>query len=130
MIKELNDFSNEVGYDIISYSNDEITTVTSIDPDSQTIVIFDDFVCEKEIKKLLDYFMQGRNKSCSVLYLSQSFFDTPKCIRINCTHYILYDCPSKPEITRICNEFGVTKDQYFKATKKPYLFLYVDKPMK
>ena len=66
MIKELNDFSNEVGYDIISYSNDEITPVTRrFDPDCQTIVIFDDFVCEKNQKKLVDYFMQGRNKNCS-----------------------------------------------------------------
>ena len=40
MTKELNDFSNEVGYDIISYSSGEITLVTSIDPDSQTIVTF------------------------------------------------------------------------------------------
>ena len=49
MIKKFNDFSNEVGYDITYYSNDEVTPVTSIDPDSQTIVIFDDFVCEKGI---------------------------------------------------------------------------------
>ena len=71
MIKELNDFSNEVGYDIISYSNDEITPVTRrFDPDSQTIVIFDDFVCEKNKKKLVDYFMQGRNKNCSGFFLS------------------------------------------------------------
>ena len=35
--------------------------------DSQTIVIFDDFVCEKKSKKkIIDYFMQGRNKNCSV----------------------------------------------------------------
>ena len=51
---------------IMSYSNDEITPVTSIDPDSRTIVIFDDFVCEKTFKKNIDYFMQGRNESCSV----------------------------------------------------------------
>ena len=52
MIKELNDFSDEVGYDIISYSNDEITLVTKrIDPDSQTSVISGDFVCEKNPKK-------------------------------------------------------------------------------
>ena len=50
MIKELNDFSNERGYDIISYGNDEITSVSSIDPDSQTMLIFDDFVCEKKSK--------------------------------------------------------------------------------
>ena len=80
MIKELNDFSNEVGYDIISYGNDEITLVTRrIDPDSQTIVISDDFVREKNQKKLVDYFMQGRNKNCSgfFFYLSQSHYSTP-----------------------------------------------------
>ena len=71
MIKELNDFSNEVGYDIIFYSNDEITLVTKrIDPDSQTIEISDDFVREKNKKKLVDYFMQGRNKNCSGFFLS------------------------------------------------------------
>ena len=56
MIKELDDFSDEVGYDIISYiySNDEITPVTKrIDPDSQTIVISHDFVREKNLKKNL-----------------------------------------------------------------------------
>ena len=70
MIKELNDFSNEVGYDIIFYSNDEITLVTKrIDPDSQTIEISDDFVREKNKKKTY-YFMQGRNKNCSGFFLS------------------------------------------------------------
>ena len=74
--------------------------------------------------------MQGRNKAAQFCILVTFFFDTPKSIRINCTHYILYDCPSKPETTRICSEFGVTKDQYTKAAKKQYSFLYVDKPMK
>ena len=62
MIKEFNDFSNEVGYDIMYYSNDEVTPVTSIDPDSQTIVIFDDFVCEKKIKKTLIISYKGEMK--------------------------------------------------------------------
>ena len=125
MIKELNDFSNEVGYDIISYSNDEITLVTRrIDPNSQTIVISDDFVREKN-KKLVDYFMQGRNKNCSGFHYS-----TPKDTRLNCTHYILYERPNKNEISRICNELAVTKDQYIKATKKPHSHLCIDKPMK
>ena len=126
IIKEFNDFSNEVGYDIISSSNDEITPVTRrFDPDSQTIVIFDDFVCEKNQKKLVDYFMQGRNKNCSGFHYS-----TPKDTRLNCTHYILYERPNKNEISRICNELAVTKDQYIKATKKPHSFLCIDKPMK
>ena len=30
----------------------------------------------------------------------------------------------------ISRELNVTKDKYIKATKQPYSFLYVDKPMK
>ena len=30
----------------------------------------------------------------------------------------------------ISRELGVDKEQYIKATKKPYSFLYVDKPKK
>ena len=55
----------------VFYCNDEITLVTRrIDPDSQTIVISDDFVREKNQNKLVDYFMQGRNKNCSGFFLS------------------------------------------------------------
>ena len=111
MIKELNDFSNEVGYDIISYSNDKMTLVTKrIDPDSQTIVISDNFVCEKKIKKnLLIISCKGEIRIVGFFffffYLSQSHYSTPKDTRLNCTHYILYERPNKNEISRICNEF-------------------------
>ena len=119
MIKELNDFSNEVGYDIISYSNDEITPATRrFDPDSQTIAIFDDFVCEKNPKNLLIISCKGEVRIVpGIFYLSQSHYSTPKDTRLNCTHYILYERPNKNKISRICNELGVTKDQYIKATK-------------
>ena len=80
MIKELNDFSNEVGYDIIFYSNDEITLVTKrIDPDSQTIEISDDFVREKNKKKnLLIISCKGEIRIVrGFFYLSQSHYSTP-----------------------------------------------------
>ena len=43
------------------------------------IVIFDDFVCKKKNKNpLIDYFVNGTQKNCSVIYLSQSYYRTPK----------------------------------------------------
>ena len=39
--------SDDVGYDVIEASNDEIIPVQDLDSDSQKIVIFDDFVCDK-----------------------------------------------------------------------------------
>ena len=130
MIETMNDISKQVGYDIIHYNNDEIKPVNSLDSDSPKIVIFDDFTCHKNQKPLIDYFIQGRHKNCSAMYLSQSFYKTPKCIRLNCRHYVIYDFPSNNERNLISRELNVTKDQYEKATKKPYSFLYVDKPKK
>ena len=90
----MREISRQLGYDILHVSNDEIIPVSEMDyEDNQKIVIFDDCVCERNQRKLIDYFIQGRDKNCSVIYLSQSFYKTPKDIRLNCSHYCLYKFP-------------------------------------
>ena len=126
MIETMNDISSQVGYDIMHCNNDDIKPVNSLESDAQKIVIFDDFICDKNQKPLIDYFIQGRHKNCSVIYFSQSFYKTPKDIRLNCSHYVIYDFPSSNERNMISRELNVTKDQYIKATKQPYSFLYLD----
>ena len=112
-------------------SNDEISPVSELDyEDNQKLVIFDDYVCDRNQRQLIDYFIQGRHKNCSVTYLSQSFYKTPKDIRLNCSHYCLYEFPSPREANRISSELGVDKTNYKATTRKPYSLLYVDKPKK
>ena len=95
LIQKMRQFSSELGYEILHVSNDEITPVTEIDyEDNQKLVIFDDYVCDKNQRRLIDYFIQGRHKNCSAIYLSQSFYKTPQDIRLNCSHYCLYEFPS------------------------------------
>ena len=65
-----------------------------------------------------------------MIYLSQSFYKNPKDIRLNCSHYCLYEFRSSRESNRISSKLGVDKETYKAATKKPYSFLYVDKPKK
>ena len=122
----MNDISGQVGYDVIHCNNDDIKPVNSLESDAQKLVTFDDFIYDKNQKPLIDYFIQGRHKNCSVIYLSQSFNKTPKEIRLNCSHYVIYDFPSSNERNMISRELNVTKDQYIKATKQPYSFLYLD----
>ena len=98
--------------------------------DNQKIIIFDDYVCEKNQREIVDYFIQGRHKNCFVIYLSQSFYKTPRDIRLNCSHYCIYEFPSSRERNMISSELEVDKEKYKKATKKPFSFLYIDKPMK
>ena len=65
-----------------------------------------------------------------MIYLSQSFFKTPFEIRKGCTHYCLYQPLSKGDTTRISSELGINKEDLKSATRKPYSFLYFDKPKK
>ena len=131
LMQKMREMSLELGYEIINVSNDEITPVTEMGyEDNQKLVIFDDYVCDKNQRQIVDYFIQGRHKNCSVIYLSQSFYKTPKDIRLNCSHYCLYEFPSSREANRISSELGVDKDVFKAATQKPFSFLYVDKPKK
>ena len=65
MIEKLTNIGNHVGYDVtcIRYSNDEICPVDDLDNEAQKLVVFDDFVCEKNQKPLIDYFIRGRQKT-------------------------------------------------------------------
>ena len=48
-----------MGYPIIEGSDDEIIPVSQLSDDNQKIIIFDDYVCEKNQSKLIDYFIRG-----------------------------------------------------------------------
>ena len=130
LISMFKPISDEAGYVVIEASNDEIIPVEDLDSESQKIAIFDDFVCDKNQKPLVDYFIQGRHKNCSVIYLSQSYYKTPKDIRLNCSHFSIYEFPSANERRLICNENKIPKELYEKATKEPYCFVYIDNPRK
>ena len=127
----MNELSSKTGYEILNVSDGEIIPVIELEyEDNQKLVIFDDYVCDKKQKKIEDYFMQGRHKNCSVIYLSQSFFKTPFEIRKACSHYCLYEPQSSGDSTRISSELGINKKDLKSATRKPYSFLYFDKPRK
>ena len=61
MIETMNDISSQVGYDIIHCDNNYIKPVNSLERDAQKIVIFDEFICDKNQKPLIDYFIEGRH---------------------------------------------------------------------
>ena len=131
LIQKMRELSHKLGYDILHVSNDEIIPISEMDyEDNQKLVIFDDYVYDRNQRQLTDYFIQGHHKNCSVVYLSHSFYKTPKDIRLNCSHYCLYQFPSSRESNRRSSELGVDKADYKAATTNPYSLLYVDKPKK
>ena len=63
---------------IYEYSNDKIKDVDELENKLQKVVIFDDYICDKNQDQIKKYFIQGRHKNCSVIYLSQSYYKTDK----------------------------------------------------
>ena len=131
LMNKMKEISKEAGYVVMKVSNDKIVPINDLDyEDNQKLLIFDDYVCEKNQRQIVDYVIQGRHKNCSVIYLSQSFYKTPRDVRLNCSHYCIYEFPSSRERNMISSELGVEPEKFKKATKEPYSFLYVDKPKK
>ena len=64
------------------------------------------------------------------IYLSQSYYKTHKDIRLNCSHYIIFESPTKRENEAICNEHGLNKEAYKRSFKNEHDFLNIDKPRK
>ena len=132
LLKSLEPISKEVGYDVIEASNDEIIPLTDLSDENQKLIIFDDYLNtgKKNDERIRDYFTNSRNKNCCCIYLSQSYHGTDKTIRLNSSHFCVFDFPSINEQSMICRELNINKSDYQKATKDPYSFLYVDKVKK
>ena len=127
----LNDFAtrvdSEVGYKVIQTPS-EIIPLHEVfqGNDSQRLVIFDDFVGEKNQNEIVNYFINGRHFNCSVIYLSQSYFKVQKNIRDTSSHFCVFRFLPK-ENKRIADDLGVDPVHLDKTTKEPFSFLYFDK---
>jgi ABC-type dipeptide/oligopeptide/nickel transport system ATPase component len=91
------------------------------------LVVWDDLVLSKDLRKVEEYYMRARKQNCSVIFLSQSYYDIPKFIRKNSNYLVLLNLNgSKREQTAILNEWGtdLTKEQlnkiYLDATQEQF----------
>ena len=132
LLNTFDSISKETGYPVIEASNENIIPLDEISDNGQKIVIFDDYLNtgSKNDSEIRNYFTNSRNKNCSCIYISQSFYNTDKTIRLNSTHHCIFEFPSNNEQSMICRELGINKKDYRKATADPFSFLYIDKPRK
>ena len=128
----IDDFDKRVnpvtGYNVIEGAHDVIP-LEALPTDNQKIVIFDDMVCESNQRDIIEYFINGRHRNCSVIYLSQSYFKVPKNIRDNCSHFCVFGFLPR-ENNRIADELGIDRELLERATNAKYSFLYHDQPKK
>ena len=101
--------------------------------DKKVLIIFDDMIAdimksEKSKAIVKELFIGCRKLNISIVFITQSYFRTPKDARLNSTHYILMKMGNKKELKSIAKENLDFKDFltiYNYCTKDPYSFMMV-----
>ena len=123
--------SEKVGYPVLEVGGpDEIKNTTDYSSDNWKIVVFDDVINapEKIQKKIANHWTDGRQHGISPIYLSQSYYDTPKKLRLNCSNMILYPPTTKNHSNLIAKENSLDTRAFDEL--KPFEFLFLDKKKK
>ena len=101
----------------------------------QILFIFDDLVLEpkKTQEAIAQYFIRGRKIAggISCIYITQSYYRTPKIIRINCNYIIIKKLSSVKDLKMILSEYNLNSSVqeleylYKQATNTPTDFLLI-----
>jgi hypothetical protein len=110
------------------------TGIPPLDASSKKIsklLVYDDLVLTKD-PKIGESFIRARKLGYSLIYISQSYFGTPKIIRQNVNYIALGRGINIRDLRMILSEYSVDlnldqlKDLYFQITKKPMTFMLFD----
>ena len=118
---------NDVLEDINNYNKNR---------DKKVLIIFDDMIAgimrsEKFKAIVKELFIRCRKLNISIVFITQSYFRTPKDARLNSTHNILMKIGNKKELKSIAEENSGHLDFkdlkiYNYCTREPYSFMMVD----
>ena len=136
----INHFNNSTAF--IEYSNDMDDVFTNIDDYNKkrkrkVLIIFDDMIADimssKKFKAIIkELFIRCRKLNVSIVFITQSYFRTPKDARLNSTHYIKMKIQSKNELQNIAQENSGDIDfkeflrTYKDYTSEPYSCMIID----
>ena len=94
----------------IEYSNGMDDVFTNIDDYNKerkrkVLIIFDDMIADKIFKAIIkEHFIRCRKLNIFIVFITQSYFRTPKDARSNSTHYVIMKIQSKKELQNIAQE--------------------------
>ena len=125
----MNGVSEKVGYEVLEFP-DDIPDTLEHPIKNRKVVVFDDLVNAPAAvqNKIANHYTDGRHYGISPIYLSQSYYDVPQKLRLNCSHMILYPPATKKHLDLIAKE-NLIEPSLFNQLG-PYEFLSLDKEKK
>src|SRR5277367_2886094 len=106
---------------------DEIPHPDDLPKDKKHLVVFDDIITLPNQSAVESYFVFGRHNNINVIYLSQSYFDLNRIIRLNSNFLILFKL-SQRNLTDIYNasvsNFMDDKKKFYQLAKNTWVKKY------
>ena len=93
---------------------DKLPNIHEFKSHEQTLLIFDDFITDiKKHPVISEIFIRGRKKGISTMFLSQSYYSTPKIIRQNVSYCIILKLGGSRDVYALLREIsiGLTKEE-------------------
>jgi len=105
--------TEQIPSDLLTIIYDDLPSLSTVEWFGQSLAIFDDQVTTKTQKPIEEIYIRGRKikGGVSCMYLTQSYFQVPKIIRLQCNYVFLRKIGSKRDISLIVSEYGLTADQ-------------------
>ena len=103
--------------------------------ENKILIVFDDIIADMDHNKKLKpivtkLFVRGRKLNISLFFITQSYFDLPKDVRLNTSHIFISKIPSNKEINQIAHLSDINTKEfvniYRNYTAEPYSFLVDD----
>ena len=102
---------------VVTEDISKLPQINTLNKKTQKLYIFDDMVLDKN-PLISEYFIRGRKMGVSLLFLTQSFYQTPKIIRQNTRYFIILKLSGARDLSMILKELSITK------TKNELLAMY------
>lgn len=97
---------DKLGDDLTLFEDGDVPRLQDLPINEEQCIIFDDLIGEKNVTATIEeFFKMGRKKGITSIYLSQSYYRTPKFIRDNLTYVIIKKITSNRELKAILNDY-------------------------
>lgn len=113
------------------YYDGDIPEFEKLEDNQNGLIIFDDMVLTPD-KRIGEIFIRGRKLGYSSIYISQSFYGTPKITRQNVNYVALGKGINKRDLRMILSEYSIglsvseLEQIYFQITKEHMHFMMID----
>jgi hypothetical protein len=121
-------------YTVIS-DVEKIIPVDKLNKDIINVAVFDDMLLEKDQDLIVSYFIRGRHKNVSCIYLTQNYYSKDKFIqniKKNCNYFSVFGVSSMNELRHLASDLSFYREykdfkiMLEKATMGPNDFLFID----